>query len=156
MQAKIDIQKLQVLNDRINQTLEALNELQQSVHGLSAANPSQQGIPAGYAPYPYVQPFHPVQPTMNPAYPGGQFTTQPPATPAHSTTTRGQVWPGAPSIPGPTMSFAQPSNSAPSKLWIGPGIGWASAANGIDLKQVARTFPNIFSNVRPGAANGAG
>jgi exopolyphosphatase/pppGpp-phosphohydrolase len=33
--AKIDIRKLQLLNDRINQTIDALNQVRLSVHGLS-------------------------------------------------------------------------------------------------------------------------
>jgi hypothetical protein len=33
--AKVDIRKLQLLNDRINQTIEALNQVRLSVHGLS-------------------------------------------------------------------------------------------------------------------------
>jgi hypothetical protein len=45
--AKVDIRKLQVLNDRINQTIDALNQVRLSVHGLShtsAVNPMQQGF----------------------------------------------------------------------------------------------------------------
>lgn len=34
MEAKVDVRKLQVLNDRINQTIEALNQVRVSVHGL--------------------------------------------------------------------------------------------------------------------------
>jgi hypothetical protein len=34
MEAKVDIRKLQLLNDRINQTIEALNQVRFSVHGL--------------------------------------------------------------------------------------------------------------------------
>lgn len=40
--AKIDIRKLQLLNDRINQCLDALNQVRLSVHGLS--HTSAQGI----------------------------------------------------------------------------------------------------------------
>jgi hypothetical protein len=36
--AKIDIRKLQLLNDRINQCLDALNQVRLSVHGLSHAS----------------------------------------------------------------------------------------------------------------------
>lgn len=35
MEAKIDVSKLQLLNDRINQTMEALNQVRFSVRGLS-------------------------------------------------------------------------------------------------------------------------
>jgi hypothetical protein len=35
--AKVDIRKLQILNDRINQCIDALNQVRLSVHGLSHA-----------------------------------------------------------------------------------------------------------------------
>ncbi len=41
--AKVDIEKLQLLNDRINQTIEALNQVRMSVHGLTTAR--TQGMP---------------------------------------------------------------------------------------------------------------
>jgi hypothetical protein len=45
--AKVDIRKLQQLNDRINQTIDALNQVRLSVHGLSHTSPvnpiGQQG-----------------------------------------------------------------------------------------------------------------
>lgn len=34
MEAKVDVRKLQILNDRINQTIDALNQVRFSVHGL--------------------------------------------------------------------------------------------------------------------------
>ena len=34
MEAKVDVRKLQILNDRINQTIDALNQVRVSVHGL--------------------------------------------------------------------------------------------------------------------------
>ena len=40
--AKVDIRKLQLLNDRINQCIDALNQVRLSVHGLSHTSPSQQ------------------------------------------------------------------------------------------------------------------
>jgi hypothetical protein len=41
--AKVDIEKLQLLNDRIVQTIEALNQVRMSVHGLQGLLPHQQG-----------------------------------------------------------------------------------------------------------------
>src|SRR5262249_35838509 len=35
MEAKVDVRKLQILNDRINQTIDALNQVRLSVHGLA-------------------------------------------------------------------------------------------------------------------------
>ena len=49
MEAKVDVRKLQILNDRINQTIDALNQVRLSVHGL--------GHTSGLQP-----PFSPFQP----------------------------------------------------------------------------------------------
>src|SRR5258708_39767639 len=52
--AKVDIRKLQVLNDRINQCIDALNQVRVSVHGLSHAsvgNPAVVGVPLTQAPF---------------------------------------------------------------------------------------------------------
>jgi len=52
MEAKVDVRKLQVLNDRINQTIDALNQVRLSVHGLGHSgmsqgiNPFTQGLGA--------------------------------------------------------------------------------------------------------------
>jgi hypothetical protein len=51
--AKVDIRKLQLLNDRINQCLDALNQVRLSVHGLSqglAHSSPQAGIGSGATP----------------------------------------------------------------------------------------------------------
>ena len=51
--AKVDIRKLQLLNDRINQCIDALNQVRLSVHGLSQGlshTGAQSGVNAG-APY---------------------------------------------------------------------------------------------------------
>jgi hypothetical protein len=51
--AKVDVRKLQLLNDRVIQCIEALNQVRLSVHGLS-----HTGIPTGYGAQ--VSPFAPV------------------------------------------------------------------------------------------------
>ena len=43
---KLDIQKLQLLNDRIAQTLEALNQVRLSVHGLQSGLQHSSAIPS--------------------------------------------------------------------------------------------------------------
>jgi len=43
--AKVDIRKLQLLNDRINQCIDALNQVRLSVHGLSHSSQAFQGVP---------------------------------------------------------------------------------------------------------------
>jgi hypothetical protein len=43
--AKVDIRKLQLLNDRINQTIDALNQVRLSVHGLSHTSGINPNVP---------------------------------------------------------------------------------------------------------------
>ncbi len=49
--AKVDIRKLQLLNDRINQCIDALTQVRLSVHGLSHASAVGAGAPFGQAPF---------------------------------------------------------------------------------------------------------
>jgi hypothetical protein len=44
MEAKVDIRKLQLLNDRINQTIDALNQVRLSVHGLTHTAGTVPGV----------------------------------------------------------------------------------------------------------------
>ena len=66
--AKVDIRKLQLLNDRINQTIDALNQVRMSVHGLQHTSP-QQGISGNPYQTSGVNPF--VQPQTGWAQGGG-------------------------------------------------------------------------------------
>ncbi|HKC23545.1 MAG TPA: hypothetical protein VKF32_02330, partial [Thermoanaerobaculia bacterium] len=54
--AKVDIQKLQLLNDRIAQCFDALNQVRLSVHGLSHTA-AQAGIGQGFGPQAFQQGF---------------------------------------------------------------------------------------------------
>jgi hypothetical protein len=47
MEAKVDVRKLQILNDRINQTIDALNQVRLSVHGLGHSG----GLQSQFNPY---------------------------------------------------------------------------------------------------------
>jgi hypothetical protein len=47
--AKVDIRKLQLLNDRINQCIDALNQVRLTVHGLSQVAPGALPSPMGFA-----------------------------------------------------------------------------------------------------------
>jgi hypothetical protein len=47
MEAKVDVRKLQILNDRINQTIDALNQVRLSVHGLGHTG----GLQSPFNPY---------------------------------------------------------------------------------------------------------
>ena len=67
MEAKVDVRKLQVLNDRINQTIDALNQVRLSVHGLGHTGPPQGTNPftQGFGvqqPFGLQQPFGMQQP----------------------------------------------------------------------------------------------
>ena len=64
--AKVDIRRLQLLNDRINQCLDALNQVRLSVHGLSHSGltPETQGG--------MLNPL-----TQDPRFAGGAFAAQP-------------------------------------------------------------------------------
>jgi hypothetical protein len=93
---KVDIQKLQLLNDRIAQTIDALNQVRMSVHGIQHTSPmtpygvSPYGIPSPYAavPSPYAMPspyaappgYPFMQPGLSHSTPFTPYTTQPFAT----------------------------------------------------------------------------
>jgi hypothetical protein len=71
MEAKVDVRKLQILNDRINQTIEALNQVRLSVHGLGHSA-LQNPYPGGTgAPFPGTQ-----NPYQNMGGPLSQLHTQ--------------------------------------------------------------------------------
>jgi hypothetical protein len=48
--AKVDIRKLQILNDRINQCIDALNQVRMSVHGLSHTGQAYPFVSQGINP----------------------------------------------------------------------------------------------------------
>jgi len=60
---KVDIQKLQLLNDRITQTIEALNQLRMSVHGIGIQHTSS---PYGYGMY--GSPYQQFTPSFGPSF----------------------------------------------------------------------------------------
>ena len=82
--AKVDIRKLQLLNDRINQCIDALNQVRLSVHGLSQGLShtsgqgsqyslgSQFGLGAqGFGANPFTQSVNPFTQGVNPFTQGG-------------------------------------------------------------------------------------
>lgn len=83
MEANVDIQKLQLLNDRITQAMEALDQVRLSVHGVShtpAVDPwaaQQMQFRSAYpGAVPYGLPFAPTQPqipTLQHSIPGSTF-----------------------------------------------------------------------------------
>lgn len=95
---KVDIQKLQLLNDRLAQTIDALNQVRMSVHGIQHSG--GQVAPWGYSPYstypttqsygfapafsPYAQPFvspYAQTPYGSPMFSGIQHSSVPFASP---------------------------------------------------------------------------
>jgi hypothetical protein len=54
--ARVDIRKLQLLNDRINQTIDALNQVRFSVHGVQAVPNAVTGLGIGHT-TPTVNPY---------------------------------------------------------------------------------------------------
>jgi hypothetical protein len=48
--ARVDIRRLQLLNDRVNQCIDALNQVRLSVHGLSHTSAGFPGVPFGINP----------------------------------------------------------------------------------------------------------
>jgi hypothetical protein len=67
--AKVDIRKLQLLNDRIAQTIDALNQVRLSVHGLGLSHTSA-GIPAVGMGVPFQASPYAATPYAAYAYPG--------------------------------------------------------------------------------------
>lgn len=78
---KVDIQKLQLLNDRIAQTIDALNQVRMSVHGIQHSGPQwspfqqvpQYGFQNPFLGYP--QPFGSFSPSVYPTQFGSPFTS---------------------------------------------------------------------------------
>jgi hypothetical protein len=124
---KLDIQKLQLLNDRIAQTLEALNQVRLSVHGLQHTSGQVpygvmgQGIQhtSAFGPQPFASPF--TQPFASPY-------AQPFATP-----------------------FASPFTSSPFVTpFIGGGIAHTTASiDPMYQVRMAQTFPFVQSPYAP-------
>jgi hypothetical protein len=75
MEAKVDVRKLQLLNDRIAQTIEALNQVRLSVIGLSHTPVSPMAFPPTNLPYPgYNMATPPIYPPIQGMFPGLQHT----------------------------------------------------------------------------------
>ena len=127
--AKVDIRKLQVLNDRINQCIEALNQVRLSVHGLSHTTPA----------VPFFQPggINPLAPApVGLGYPGlGPIPFAPAYVPGLAHTTP-MVGPGpGPFIPGITP-FAGLSHSSPEEAFA--RSTWADP---LLAARIVQTFP---------------
>lgn len=156
MEARVDIKKLQLLNDRIVQTIEALNQVRLSVHGLQQTGAplgalnfgqpfvgSTSGFGLPIAPVGYNVPYAGVS-----GFPGGL-----PSTNVGALT---QPFFGAP-ISGYTPSFsAATSNLGPSVAnW--PIMGttglshsaieeqWLAEMRAQDPRRLSQTFPYCYN-----------
>lgn len=140
---KVDIQKLQLLNDRIAQTIEALNQVRMSVHGIqhTHATPSPWGYGAAYGltpplgcAVPFVSPFAATPYPATP-YATSPFTATPyPATPYGASPLGGIQHTSAsmvsPTVGGWTMPYG--GNGVSQVAW---DPGWHARA--------AQTFPLV-------------
>ncbi len=146
MEAKVDVRKLQLLNDRIIQTLEALNQVRVSVHGIGqmpyASHPQQNGLGHTSAPPPYgtngsmgpaqmgwPQPGHPL--SNQPPYGANIGSFGPASGFSHSPFAGPQVaaWQPQPSWQSPAAAFHGPS---PISAWGAPyGSQYGTPTNGL-------------------------
>jgi hypothetical protein len=140
MEARVDVRKLQILNDRINQTIDALNQVRLSVHGLghtAIQNPFlgqqgygvQQGMGMQNNPYssPGMNPFSNVGGGL------GQLHTQ-----------LGQL--GLGSVPGFQHSpFQQMTNPFVNPYTTNPWLGTQSLYG----QQIPFTQPSPFTQQNP-------
>lgn len=143
MEAKIDIRKLQLLSDRIQQTIDALQQVRSSASGLS------HSTPPAYAPqYP--------QAAMQPGLGYGMAYSAPLPTQqvapwgtalSHTAPTQGPM-----AVPGqPQPVFAQ----VPALMGLVGGIAHTSPAAMVDQRnaemrasdpaRIAQTFPYLFT-----------
>lgn len=154
--AKVDIRKLQVLNDRINQCLDALNQVRFSVHGLGHTSPVNpvpfNPVPWGGAqagPYGFQDPRF-----FSPVTAGLSHT---PFTPTNPYLAYGQ---GTPFLAGQGVTpIAYGQAGLPIGAWnpiaglshSGPevDIGRSLAADPLLAMRIAQTFPFVQSPVSP-------
>ena len=124
--AKVDIRKLQLLNDRINQCIDALNQVRLSVHGLS------QGLSHSGA-----------QPGINP---GAQYGFGQPAFGASPFGQQGVN-------PFGSVGFGQMPGQSPLAQGFGPGLshstGLSPFAQGVNPYLSGVSPESLEASVRP-------
>lgn len=158
MEARVDIRKLQQLNDRINQVLDALSQVRLSVYGLShtgaqvqnpygVQNPwaAQQGAQAGISPY--ATQINPLAGQIglqhSPFNPQVGFGAQ--------TGFAQQI--GVPQVDPRLMALQSPFGAAGLGHSSPVGVEWTDQAymdaRASDPFRLARTFPYAFSGASP-------
>jgi len=134
MEANVDIQKLQILNDRITQALEALDQVRFSVHGVSHTPPvdpwSAQQAQSRFAygaPVTYGFPVGPMQ---------GQLPTI-----QHAIATPSFVSPYATAMPYAGQPFQQTGLLHANPGFVQQRMG--EMAVQVDPRRLAQTFPYL-------------
>ena len=153
--AKVDIKKLQLLNDRINQCIDALNQVRLSVHGLSHSTALGAGIPT--------MPSGPIDPRLdprlaaayspyggNPYSPFGQIGAFPPgishtALGFNANPFANQFSPFSPVVPQATP-FAGLSHTSPESV---EAYGRPTWADPYLAAKVTQTFPYLQFSLPP-------
>jgi len=144
---KVDLQKLQILNDRIAQTIEALNQVRLTVHGLSHTNPYGQAYGQPYG-QPYGQAYGQGYPSSPFAQPLGGL---PPQVGAPGLThTSPSPWGGPQQFgyPGLTPQFApqMPYGAQP----FGPfGQGISHTSPWLPQQAIGVPSPWLGANIQP-------
>lgn len=139
MEAKVDVRKLQLLNDRIAQTIEALNQVRLSVHGLAHT----PGLPPTT---PFLSPTMPFPGYgMTPGFPGA-FPTYPGIFPGlglqHSPFTPFAL----PNVPAfPPLPFMSGLSHTPPDVYEQKMIEFRAT----DPYRIYQTFPYINTPVWP-------
>ena len=136
--AKVDIRKLQVLNDRINQCIDALNQVRLSVHGLSHSSPA---LPLGQAGINPLTQGYPGFSHSSAALPFGQAGVNPWAQAylpgfSHSSAMIGTNPAFISGVPPIFSPFPGLSHSSPEEAFARPG--WADPLLAV---RIAQTFP---------------
>ena len=150
--AKVDIRKLQMLNDRINQAIDALNQVRLSVHGLSHTSPALGG-PVGLAPG-LTNPYNP----LAIGYPPAGFVNPYSAGLSHTTglSSFPTFNPGlVPGIGAPFTPGFVPGIGAPTP-WPSPFVGLSHTSPEVSAwtdpfltARIAQTFPYAQYAVPP-------
>ncbi len=141
--AKVDIRKLQLLNDRINQCIDALNQVRLSVHGLSHTSPSPQ-LTAMQGVSPWSQ-----NPVLGPASAGyalmpqpGTFGLQTPYVAGLSHTSQ----PGLPVPFGGIHPLAAYGQTPGESFELSPRPVWADP---LLAARIGQTFPYAYFSIPP-------
>ncbi len=163
MEAKVDVRKLQLLNDRINQTIEALNQVRLSVHGLGHSPFQQQGFGIN----PFQQQGFGMNPFQQQGYGQQGFGQQGFGTTPFGTTPFGSPFTGGmglqhtpfnPYLTNPFLSqgIGSPVQGIGTPMGIpygyGSGLLHSSPEDQVranDPIRISQTFPYVFSQQPP-------